>query len=445
MSSQAVVAEQQLVRAPRLPALAGAGVMSGAMLATGVLAYAFHILAARSLGPEGYGQIAVLWAALFLAAVVLFRPLEQTLARSLADRLARGEETRTVVRSVLQVFVAILLALALLAVPAWGPITDRLFVGSDVMTAMLIGGVAAYGVSYVIRGLLGGTSWFRGYALLLVADGVWRMVLAAPLVFVSSREVAAAAVLGAGLLGAIAPLFSGLRGLGGLVEHRRHEEPFHVGAALAFAGPASVMAAADQVLLNGGPLLVVLAGGAGATKAAGIVFAATMLIRVPGFLFQGVTASLLPNLTRLHAADKAPALERAVLRVAGVLVGAGLALAVGAALIGPQVMELLYGAGFEVGRMELALLAVGVGCYLASGTFSPGLLALDSGRRAAAAWAVAATLFVALYLLLPGGELERISIAFTVASIVNVLLLAVGLRTRVARRRSYTPESRPVS
>ncbi len=411
--------------------------MSGAMLATGILAYAFHVLAARSLGPAVYGQIAVLWAALFLAAVVLFRPLEQTLARSIADRVARGEETRTVVRSVLQVFAAIMLALALLAVPAWGFITDRLFVGNNAMTGLLLGGIAAYGVSYIVRGLLGGASWFGGYAVLLIADGVGRMVLAAPLVFVASLEVAAVAVVGAGLIGAAAPLFrGGLRRIVRLASHGAHEEPFHVGEALAFAGPATVMAAADQVLLNGGPLLVMLAGGPGATKAAGIVFAATMLIRVPGFLFQGAAASLLPNLTRLHAADEARALERAVLRLAGALIAGGLAMLVAAALLGPQTMNVLYGAGYDVGRIQLSLLALGVGCYLASGTFSQGLLALDSGRSAAVAWAVAAIVFVALYMLAPGDELGRISIAFIAASIVNVLLLALALRMRVACERT---------
>jgi O-antigen/teichoic acid export membrane protein len=409
--------------------------MSGAMLATGILAYAFHVLAARSLGPTMYGQIAVLWAALFLSAVVVFRPLEQTLARSIADRIARGEETRTVVRSVLKVFAVVLLALALLAVPAWSPITDRLFVGSNAMTGLLFAGVATYGVSYIVRGLLGGASSFGGYAVLLVADGIGRIVLAAPLVFVASREVAAVAIMGAGLIGAAAPLFTGFRRLVRLAEHRPHEKPFHVGAALAFAGPASVMAAADQVLLNGGPLLVMLAGGPGATKAAGIIFAATMLIRVPGFLFQGVAASMLPTFTRLHAADEAPALERAVLRMAGALIAGGMVMLVAAAALGPQTMKVLYGAGYDVGRIELSLLALGVGCYLASGTFSQGLLALDSGSRAAVPWAVAAILFVALDLLVPGNELGRISIAFIAASIVNVLLLALALRTRVARER----------
>ena len=60
------------------------------MVASGLLAYAFNVFVARVLGPDAYGQIAVLWGAMFLAAVVLFRPLEQTISRSMADRLARG-------------------------------------------------------------------------------------------------------------------------------------------------------------------------------------------------------------------------------------------------------------------------------------------------------------------------------------------------------------------
>ena len=61
------------------------------------------------------------------------------------------------------------------------------------------------------------------------------------------------------------------------------------------------MAGADQLFVNGGPLLVVVAGGPGATRAAGIVFAATMLVRAPVYVFQGLAAALLPNLTHLQA------------------------------------------------------------------------------------------------------------------------------------------------
>ena len=85
----------------------GAALLSGATLASGVFAYAYHVLAARTLGPEAYGLVAVLWAALFLLVVVLFRPLEQTTSRALADRLARGHEVRSVLRAMFRIYLVV--------------------------------------------------------------------------------------------------------------------------------------------------------------------------------------------------------------------------------------------------------------------------------------------------------------------------------------------------
>ena len=66
--------------------------MSVGTLASGVLAYLFNVLAARSLGPEGYGAIGALWGGMFLLAVLLFRPLEQTVSRAVVapPRARRG-------------------------------------------------------------------------------------------------------------------------------------------------------------------------------------------------------------------------------------------------------------------------------------------------------------------------------------------------------------------
>src|ERR1051325_5108902 len=84
----------------RRATFAGAWLLSGAMALSGVLTYAFHVLAARTLGAAASGQIAILWGGIFLVAIVLFRPLEQTLSRAIADGLARGEEVRAVIRCV---------------------------------------------------------------------------------------------------------------------------------------------------------------------------------------------------------------------------------------------------------------------------------------------------------------------------------------------------------
>jgi hypothetical protein len=79
---------------PRLEAVdrRDAALMSIGTLASGVLADVFNVLAASSLGPESYGAVGALWAGMFLVAVLLFRPVEQTISRAVADQVARGED-----------------------------------------------------------------------------------------------------------------------------------------------------------------------------------------------------------------------------------------------------------------------------------------------------------------------------------------------------------------
>ena len=160
------------------------------MTLSGVLAYAFHILAARALGPEAYGQVAVLWAAMFLVVVVAFRPLEQTTARAISDRLARGQEVESVLRSVVLIYAVMLVAGAVLALAAWEITTQRLFLGNDAMTAALFGGIAGYGIAYVVRGVCAGARWFGGYSAILIVDAVVRLLVALPLLIVASTTCA---------------------------------------------------------------------------------------------------------------------------------------------------------------------------------------------------------------------------------------------------------------
>ncbi|MDP9491942.1 MAG: hypothetical protein M3P42_07045 [Actinomycetota bacterium] len=413
-------------RKPRRQALAGAGLVSAATLGSGLLIYGFHVLAARKLGPEAYGQIAVLWAALFLTVIVLFRPLEQTTSRETANRLARGEEAGTVLWAVSRLAAGLLLALALGVALGWSFITERLFLGNNNMTAMLLVGIAFYGGAYVARGLLAGTRWFPGYGLGLVADSVVRLLVAAPLLVFASTDLAAAAIAAAGLGGLVVPLAVGHRRLRKALRGS-NESSFRLGSALGFAMPAGVVAGADQVLVNGGPLLVMLGGGAGASKAAGVVFAATMLVRVPVYLFQGFAASLLPNLTRLHAVDGAIRFRRAVYQTVGLLFAGGVLIVAGAALAGPQGMRILYGDDFIVGRLELVLLGAGVAFYLGAATFSQALLALGAAGRTAIGWTSAAALFVALYAVVPGEPLFRIAVAFLAATAAGLVALAATL------------------
>jgi O-antigen/teichoic acid export membrane protein len=407
-----------------------AALMSVGTLASGVLAYAFNVLAARSLGPESYGAIGALWAGMFLLAVLLFRPLEQTISRAVSHQLAHGIDARPVVRSAARLTAGVTLVATAACLAAWTPLTDGLFGGRPALTVALIVGLAGYAASYFARGVAGGVRWFGGYGLVLLADGAIRVLVALPLIFIASPTVAAVAIAAAAGAGALAPLCSrdrgALRRLGGA-----EGAGYSVRAAGRFALPAAVIAGCEQILISGGPLIVLISGGEGAAAAAGVLFAATLLVRAPVFLFQGVQASLLPNLTTFEAQGDQTRLRRATALTAGAIAGLAVVLAAGALVVGPWTMGLLFGDGFSATRSDLALLALGVGGFLAACTFCQALLARGQGAIAAVRWSAAALLFVVLALTLGGSEFHRVSIAFAASGgLVALLLVSAVWRQR---------------
>ena len=407
-----------------------AALMSIGTLASGVLAYAFNVLAARALGPAAYGAIGALWGGMFLLAVLLFRPIEQTISRAVADKVARGEDARPVLKATLGLTTMITATALLACVLAWAPITDRLFGGDPILTVALLAGLAGYALSYFARGVVGGVQWFGGYGLVLLADGAIRFVIALPLLFVASETVAAVAIAAAAAGGALAPLASRRRGaMRRLAGGTRGT--FELGSVVKFALPAAVIAGAEQVLVSGGPLLVLIAGGDGAAEAAGVLFAATLLVRAPVFLLQGVQASLLPSLTTFRARGDEASLHRATVKIALMLTGFAAALAAGALIAGPLAMTILYGDEFTAGRFDLALLCVGIGGFMAAGVFCQAALARTQAWAAARAWGVGAVTFVALELVLSGTPFHRVSVASAAgASIAGLLLMRTLWRER---------------
>src|SRR4051794_30508878 len=219
------------------------------MAASGVLTYAFQILAARRLGADEFGRIAVLWGGVFLLAIVVFRPLEQLLSRTIAHRLAQSDEIRSVLRLVALVVTVVFALIIGGSLATWSLVTDRLFGGNGFLTAMLLAGTVFYGLQYIVRGLLGGVRWFEGYASILLADGGGRLVVALPLLAVGSVNLAAAAVAVAGLTGLAAPFLRTRRWLPDLrAAVEGGGDAFELREGLRFVGPTGVVAAADQLL-----------------------------------------------------------------------------------------------------------------------------------------------------------------------------------------------------
>ena len=72
------------------PTASGARILSIGIASTGIFTFLYLAVASHVLDPASYSRISLCWAVMFVILSVIYRPVEQLLSRTIADRLARG-------------------------------------------------------------------------------------------------------------------------------------------------------------------------------------------------------------------------------------------------------------------------------------------------------------------------------------------------------------------
>ena len=154
----------------------GARLLSIGIASTGLVTFAYFSVASYALGDEvAYSQITLLWSVLFVIVSVIYRPIEQLLSRTIADRRARGLLHDHPIRTPLLLQGAFALAFLVVALALRGPIEDGLFDGSAALYWILVAGVLAYAASYFARGYLAGHQYFGLYGALVFLEACSRL------------------------------------------------------------------------------------------------------------------------------------------------------------------------------------------------------------------------------------------------------------------------------
>jgi O-antigen/teichoic acid export membrane protein len=406
----------------------GARILSVGIASTGVFTFAYFAVASHVLDRHDYGAISLLWSVLFVVLSVIYRPVEQLLARTIAARRAAGSAGGHPLRTPATIQLAFAAAFLVTALALRSPIQDAF--GSRTLYWVFVVATLAYAASYFARGWFAGHQWFGLYGGLVLFESVSRFCF--PLaVAVGLADGPAAVALGI----AAAPVASLLvlpwvpspptRGEGA-GEAGRERLSLREGGGFALA--VSGVQLAEQTLLNA-PVVIVAAQADNAL--AGVVFSALLIARAPLQLFQSVQTSLLPHLA--GGGDAARAIRVTLLAIAGF---AG-AVAVGLLALGPWAMDLLFGEIHHYGRLGLTLLALGMGFHLAAGTLNQALLAAGRAAEAALCWLATAAAFVAFVAAAPiDDRLLRTEVAYAAAAALLAALLATRTRAPGARRAS---------
>jgi O-antigen/teichoic acid export membrane protein len=412
---------------------------------TGLITYLFFAIASHELSREDYGQVAVLWSAVFIVVSVLQRPVEQLLSRTISENLARGTPLGRTVRIAATIQFGVAVGFDAIALALRGPIEDGLLDGNSTLYWIGVAAITAYGASYFARGFLAGSHRLTLYALLIISESISRTAfpMAVALGIASGQTAVALGIVAAPTLSLVVVPFAFLRksavsgagGLGGPAgtpaeaptgptetgDVSRERPPaapptahppgdFTLAEGGGFAAAVFLIMLSEQTILNAGPLIVNATAGA---AAAGLIFNILMIARAPMQLFQAVSTSLLPHLTRLGSHGQETDF-RASVRVT-ILAIAGFAGVVVAAMLiaGPDLMQIAFGEKHTYERADLVIVSVGMGLYLSAATLNQAALARGEVRRASVCWIACAVAFI-VWTSVPivGDDFNRVEIGY---------------------------------
>jgi len=423
----------------------GARILSIGIAATGLLTFTFFSIASHVLSAAEAERVDVLWSVMFVVISVIYRPVEQLLSRTIAERRAHGHTEHP-----LRVPIAIQTGFALLflavALALRTELIENVFNHYSALYYVLVVGTLAYAGSYFARGWLAGHEYFALYGGLVLMEASSRIcfALAVALGIASGQTAVALGIAAAPLLSlVVVPAAFARRG------RERHDTtgPITVDEAdAALAGPGtegvqetaahgelslrrggrfalwvSGIMLSEQTLLNAAVLTVFATSN---QALAGIVFNVMLIARAPLQLFQAIQTSLLPHLTGLEAKEGHAAFARAIHLTVLAISAFAAAVALGLLIIGPFVMSHLFGQHYTYNRFGLAVIGLGMGMHLASGALNQAALARNRARAAATCWLIAAVVFLAwMFTPAVNEQVLRAEIGYAGATALLALLL----------------------
>jgi len=396
---------------------------------TGVITYVYFFIASHVLSKPDYGQITVLWSAVFITISTLYRPIEQLLSRHIAEHAVKGEPIGGTMRNAATIQAGLSLLFAVLALALRGPIQDGVLEGNETLYWVFFSAVLFYAASYFARGFLAGGKRFGLFTALILSESCFRTVFAALVAIgvLSGQSAVAIGIVAAPALSLMVVPFAFARRA-----KRAQERPAPDGEDTAvsmahgtgFAAAVLVIMFSEQAFLNAGPLVI---RGLQGAAAAGFIFNVLMIARAPLQLFQAVSTSILPHLTGLHTSEEEGSEDEFHRSVRMVLLGVAAFAAFTALVVlaaGPQLMQLAFSKKFDYDREGLLLIVFGMGLYLSSVTVNQACIAQGQVRRAAARWISCALLFIGWnFVPLVGNEFRRVELGFLLAAGVLFALL----------------------
>lgn len=403
--------QESALDSPRGFRARGTARMIGGSLVGAVAAYLFQVVGGRRLGTTAFSPVALLWTVFFIVATVILIPLEQFVTRE----VSRG---RRILVDDRRILILVILGTGLgMAAFVYGT-SDWLFGGERIFALQAGLMTALFGSMQVGKGVLAGHRKFAEYGTVLALEGIIRLSAAVVFLSVSASAPALAWAMVCAPLAAF------------LIRPWRFDKETVSGVdatpAGGFLSNYVLGSSASQLLLAGAPLGVVALGGGEHLRS--VIFITFTLYRAPLTLIYNLQGRILSLLVRNDGHDHG---RRLVTRLAT----GGLALVVLAGLVGwlvgPAVVELLFGVEFRPASVVAALVAAGVIAASLTQILSQALVAAGSIGQIASSWVGGLICGIGAMILSRGETDFRVAFGFVIGELV-----ALGLACWRTLRRT---------
>ncbi|MFJ4093681.1 lipopolysaccharide biosynthesis protein [Kitasatospora sp. NPDC089913] len=395
--------------------------VAGGTVVLGAASYIHLGVAGHSLSVDDMANVSLLWTIVMSVGIGVFFPIEQELTRIVAARAALGHGAAPVLRR------ATLLTGGILGVVLLGlgvgsrKIADVMFHGDRSLVLALGGAFAGMAVCYLTRGVLAGLGRFGAYGTQLGIDGGLRIGLAfgAGLAGVHSA-------LAFSLILALAPVAATVLTLPPLFKAVRPGPRIPWSELCSGLGLLICSTLLSQVVVNAAVVSTKLLAPEESALIAALLNA-LVLARVPLFVFGSLQASLLSGLSAAIAVGDRAAFTGMLRRIGVVVGGLGLLGGIPAVLLGPRLIQVLFGAEPVLGHLDFFWMSAGTVAYMFAMVLGQALMVFKRHNLQLLCWALGTGVLAGITFM-PGEVATRVVVAYTAGSVATVLGMLAALR-----------------
>jgi O-antigen/teichoic acid export membrane protein len=432
--STAPLSDNPTPQASRIALPEGTVTVGIGLFIAGISAYIFFKIGQQALGQDGFKPIVAMWFIAFALAPGFFLPIEQEVSRAIAHRRALGQGGLPVIKRIAPLAIIILLTLVVVIAVFSSSISANMFEGYGIVTFCLVLTLVSYAPMHLARGICSGTGRFGAYGIIIGADGAVRVIGCAVLWLAGVTHVGPYAfMIGfSPIVGVIAVGLAGKLRVDDGPEATWSEVTPNLGWLLM----GSLFAAA---LVNAGPITVDILGSSEPAEVVTRFGNAVIFARIPLFLFQAVQAALLPRLAKLAAQRNLSEFSRGFRQLMILVCGVGVVGTIGAFLVGPQVLDLVYQGGID--RRTMTLLALASAMYMVGLATAQAVIALRGHAIVALGWFASFSGFVLIAWLSSNDLYLRVEMALVGSSLIAIVIFGAALRKLMASDAIFDPES----